>query len=226
MCGASRVNRECLPWGFEQQLSRDRGVAAMRRCCRRSYNGDLILSRGRKIAGMHRAYSLVECATGDKFMRGMDDKTSHWVRISPATDEERDWAAALMAASEPWTTLGVTLEECRRSCRDPEYLLYIAHTDAGASGMMLLHPRGVASSPYLKSIAVTGERRGEGIGAALLEFAEQLFGREAHFFFLCVSSFNHRARAFYERHGYTAVGEFKDYIIEGASEVLMQKRLR
>jgi len=34
------------------------------------------------------------------------------------------------------------------------------------------------------------------------------------------------ARAFYERLGFRAVGEFQDYIIEGASEILMHKRLR
>ena len=59
-----------------------------------------------------------------------------------------------------------------------------------------------------------------------MEFAEDLFRREARHIFLCVSSFNTRARAFYERLGFCAVGEFQDYIIEGASEILMHKRLR
>jgi RimJ/RimL family protein N-acetyltransferase len=40
-----------------------------------------------------------------------------------------------------------------------------------------------------------------------------------------VSSFNERARRLYERHGYAAAGELKDYIVEGVSETLMHKRL-
>ena len=43
--------------------------------------------------------------------------------IAPPTGAERDWAAELLAASEPWITLRVTLEQCREACRDPEYLL-------------------------------------------------------------------------------------------------------
>lgn len=146
--------------------------------------------------------------------------------ISPATDEERDWAAELMAGSEPWLTLKVSLEQCRKSCRDPEYLLYVAHADGSPCGAIVLQRRGVAGSPYVKSIAVADGHRGRGIGAQLMQFAEELFLGKAKHIFLCVSSFNIRARRFYELHGYRAVGEFKDYIIEGASEILMHKHLR
>jgi ribosomal protein S18 acetylase RimI-like enzyme len=59
-----------------------------------------------------------------------------------------------------------------------------------------------------------------------MDFAEDLFRGESPHMFLCVSSFNLRARVFYERRGYRAVGEFQDYIIEGASEFLLHKRLR
>ena len=67
--------------------------------------------------------------------------------------------------------------------------------------------------------------RGCPIGRAMVEFAEQLFRSEFRHLFLCVSSFNTRARALYERLGFTVVGEFKEYIIPGASEFLMHKRL-
>ena len=40
-----------------------------------------------------------------------------------------------------------------------------------------------------------------------------------------VSSFNDRARHFYETHGYVVEANFKDYVIPGASELLMHKRL-
>jgi [ribosomal protein S18]-alanine N-acetyltransferase len=63
------------------------------------------------------------------------------------------------------------------------------------------------------------------VGAFLLAACEQHFRPTSHHFFLCVSSFNARARAFYERHGYAKVGELPDYLIDGASEILMHKRL-
>jgi ribosomal protein S18 acetylase RimI-like enzyme len=148
------------------------------------------------------------------------------VTIAPATEEEREWTASLMARSEPWIALGASLEACRESCRDPEYLLYVARDEGRPRGAILLQRRGLASSPYVKSIVVDPEHRSRGVGAALLDFAEKLFREESRHLFLCVSSFNGRALSFYERQGYSKVGELEDYVIEGASEILMHKRLR
>ena len=44
-------------------------------------------------------------------------------------------------------------------------------------------------------------------------------------FFLCVSSFNTRAQQFYWRQGFRQVGVLADYVIDGASERLMYKRV-
>jgi len=166
------------------------------------------------------------------------------IEIAAATRRERTWAANLLARSEPWTTLGVTRRQCRLACHDPEYLLFIARavnvrrpgrgergpTAAAGSGrplgVLILHPRGVAGSPYVKSIAVDGRYRGRGTGAALMAFAEDRFRDRARHMFLCVSSFNTRARTFYRRLGYRQVGRFRDYVIPGADELLMHKRLR
>jgi len=148
------------------------------------------------------------------------------IDILPATEEEREWAAQLMAGSEPWITLAREVEERRAACRQPDKLLFVAHVDTRPCGFVLLQRHGVAGSPYIASIAVSPDQRSTGIGSRLLQFAEDLFRNESKHIFLCVSSFNARARALYERHGYVAVGELKDYIIEGASEILMYKRLR
>jgi ribosomal protein S18 acetylase RimI-like enzyme len=146
--------------------------------------------------------------------------------IHPASEEEREWAARLMAGTEPWITLGRGLEACRASCSHSDRMLFVANTDSGPCAFILLQRRGVAGSPYIASIAVAPDHRGAGLGSRLLQFAEDLFRSESKHIFLCVSSFNFRARSLYERCGYSAVGELKDYIIEGASEILMHKRLR
>ena len=72
------------------------------------------------------------------------------------------------------------------------------------------------------SVVVSG---GRGVGSALLRFAEQRYP-EARHIFLCVSSFNPRARQLYERVGYRQVGELPDYIIDGHSELILHKRLK
>jgi GNAT superfamily N-acetyltransferase len=92
--------------------------------------------------------------------------------ITPATEAEREWVASLLARSEPWITLGATAEDCRSSCHDPEYRLYIAHRDGRPVGAISLQRRGVASSPYVKSIVVDEGDRSQGVGSALLGFAE------------------------------------------------------
>ncbi len=145
--------------------------------------------------------------------------------IARATEPEREWAAALMAASEPWIRLGRGLESCRASCRNPDFLLFVAHAEDEPAGFILLQRRGVAGSPYVASIAVAERFRSGGIGSHLLAFAEDFFRADARHIFLCVSSFNRRARSLYERLGYVAVGELEDYVISGASEILMHKRL-
>jgi ribosomal protein S18 acetylase RimI-like enzyme len=148
------------------------------------------------------------------------------VAIYPATNEERKWAAILLAGTDPWLTLGIKPEKILESCNNPQYQVIIAHRQGKACGVIIIHPNGVAGSPYIKSIAVDNEFRNMGVGAALIRHTEELFRIKARYLFLCVSSFNTRAQALYEKLGFKVVGELKDYIIDGASEILMSKRLK
>ncbi len=145
--------------------------------------------------------------------------------ITAAAEEEREWAAQLMAGSDPWIRLGRDLERCRAFCGGREDLLYIAHLDGQACGFLLMRKRGVAGAPYIASLAVREDLRGTGVGSRMLQFAEDFFRGESRHIFICVSSFNTRARELYERVGYRVVGEFEDYIIEGESEILLLKNI-
>ncbi len=147
------------------------------------------------------------------------------IEVSPAREEEHEWAAEVMAGSDPWIMLGRSLDACRVRCSDPEYHLFVARREGEPRGFILIHPHGLAGSPYVASVAVAEQFRSQGIGSHLLDFAEDLFRGRSRYIFLCVSSFTVRARALYERRGYSVVGELKDYLIEGASEILMHKRL-
>ena len=129
-----------------------------------------------------------------------------------------------MASSEPWLTLGRDFATCLARCQAPEFVVLMARRAGAPCGFVLLHPTGVAGSPYIASIATSAAVRGQGVGSALLQAAERWIP-EARHMFLCVSSFNVRARRLYERRGYAQVGEFPDYVVSGASEILMHKRL-
>ena len=147
------------------------------------------------------------------------------LEISTASTEEKNWAARLLSGSEPWISLGISPQTIRESCYNPEHEVYIAHWQGKACGVIIIHPKGLAGSPYIKSIAVDKEYRNMGVGGALIHFTEKLFQKKARYLFLCVSSFNKKAQALYEKLGFAVVGELKDYIIDGASEILMSKRL-
>ncbi|MGC4050127.1 MAG: GNAT family N-acetyltransferase [Paludibaculum sp.] len=144
------------------------------------------------------------------------------IDLAGATDLE--WCAHVMSTSEPWLTLGRNFEACLARCRGPELLVLLACREQERQGFLLLHPTGLAGSPYIATIATCETARGQGVGSALLDAAEHWIPSARHIF-LCVSSFNLRARKLYERRGYTQAGEFPDYVMEGASEILMHKRL-
>jgi [ribosomal protein S18]-alanine N-acetyltransferase len=146
--------------------------------------------------------------------------------VSAASADDREWAASLMASSDPWITLGRGIDACRAACQRPECVLFVARCGDERCGFALVNPRGVAGAPYLASIAVAPAWRSHGVGALLLDHCERDAARSSRHFFLCVSSFNARAQAFYNRQGYRQVGEFEDYVVDGASEHLMYKRVR
>ena len=136
-----------------------------------------------------------------------------------------EWCAQLMASSEPWITLGRTVDQCRERVAHPEYVIFLAHEEDVPAGFLLAHPRGAMGAPYIASIAVAPSYRGRGVGTELVARAESHFAGTAQHIFLCVSSFNLRARRLYERLGYETIGDLHDYVIDGATEALMHKRL-
>jgi ribosomal-protein-alanine N-acetyltransferase len=135
---------------------------------------------------------------------------------------EREWCVQLMANSEPWVTLGRTMEESSRVMQDPSREVYLALRGADAVGFLILTLAGPLPG-YVQTLGVSPEYRGLGVGAQLLAFAEARIFRQSPNVFLCVSSFNVDAQRFYERLGYVLIGELKDYVVSGHSELLLRK---
>ena len=119
--------------------------------------------------------------------------------------------------------MGATYERCLGILEQPRQEVYVAG-DGGPAGFIIVNMTG-AFVGYIRIVCVAAERRDAGIGTQLVRFAEERIFRDSPNVFLCVSSFNPRARALYERLGYEAVGELQDYLVRGASEILMRKTI-
>ena len=132
--------------------------------------------------------------------------------------------ATIMAGSEPWITLRRSYDEIRARLGRSDREVYASFSGDTLLGFVVIVMTG-AFVGYVQTIAVREDARGGGIGSALLAFAEERVWRESPNVFLCVSSFNPRARALYERRGYSVVGELSDFIVRGHSEILLRKTI-
>jgi ribosomal-protein-alanine N-acetyltransferase len=132
--------------------------------------------------------------------------------------------ARMMCSSEPWITLRRGYEDSVAALKNASRERYVAESGEELAGFLIVNMAG-AFVGYIQTVCVAPEFRGRGIGTKLVRFAEERIFRESPNVFLCVSSFNAGARRLYERLGYGVVGELKDYIVRGHSEILMRKSL-
>lgn len=78
-------------------------------------------------------------------------------------------------------------------------------------------------SGYVRLVAVAPEARGRGVGARLIQYAEEQIFQHGPNVYLLVSDFNVRGQAFYKRLGYVRVGALRDYVVPGITERLYRK---
>ena len=135
---------------------------------------------------------------------------------------EAQCCARLMAASEPWLTLGRSYEASLEIVQDRTREVYVARDESGLVGFLVLCMTG-AFVGYIQTILVHPNRRGQGLGSKLVQYAEERILRDSPNIFMCVSSFNANARRLYQRLGYEVVGELSNYIVNGHSEILLRK---
>jgi ribosomal-protein-alanine N-acetyltransferase len=145
------------------------------------------------------------------------------IEIPPlASPAEAERCAAMMCSTEPWITLKRSYDDSLKILTDPTREVYVAHDGDAIRGFLILNMRG-AFVGYIQTVCVAADARGGGVGSQLVAFGEERIFKESPNVFLCVSSFNPRARALYERLGYETIGELRDYLVRGASEILMRK---
>ena len=132
------------------------------------------------------------------------------------------WAAGLMADSEPWLTLGRGLVANRKLLRNPAKECQLVRVGRVRAGVLVLDPHAPLGG-YLQAICVAPAFRGQGLGTAMVQWAEERLFAVSPNVFLCVSSFNHAAARLYRRLGYVEVGNLREFILPGHDEILLRK---
>ncbi len=149
-------------------------------------------------------------------------------KIIPMTRSHVKACGEIVAASAPWKRLNERIDFA--SCLSPNRLhtrAYVCALGGETAGFILFTPEPVfARGGYLRAIGVSPKFRRQGIGGKLLSFAEKITAQRALHFYLCASSFNRPAQAFYRNCGYARVGKLPGLIMPGASEYIYWKRLR
>ena len=145
--------------------------------------------------------------------------------IEPLRDEEDiQQCARMMVNSEPWITLQRTYEEALQVLHDASRETYVARSGGQLVGFLILCMTG-AFVGYIQTVCVDPRWRSRRFGSALIHFAEQRIFREQPNVFMCVSSFNLNAQRLYLRLGYEVVGDLKNYVVAGLSEILLRKTI-
>jgi len=136
-----------------------------------------------------------------------------------------------MAASPLLRRYRVTERGARRNLlsalRARDILLTAVEGDAVVGLAWLVPTRALDRAAYLRLLLVANAHQSRGVGAALLARGERL-SREARcrHVVMLVTKTNRRARSFYERHGYTHVGDLGGYVRAGIAESLYVKSWR
>ena len=128
------------------------------------------------------------------------------IEIKPLKQSEEARACAeFMASSEPWLTLGRTLDDCLKLLNEPAKEIYVVRCDKGLAGFVVLQLHGPFTG-YIQTIGVVPEWRNRGVGTRLMD-AAGAWGRTrgAIELVLTVWSGNAAAESFYRRLGYREV---------------------
>jgi len=135
-----------------------------------------------------------------------------------------DQCALLMSESEPWLTLKRDLKSCKEAMRGDHKEVYAMTDNSELVGFAVLQMTGTFKG-YIQSILIRPGHRDKGWGSALLKFCEERIFQLSPNVFMCVSEFNTEAARLYHKLGYVKVGDLKDFVVKGQSELLLRKSI-
>ena len=144
-------------------------------------------------------------------------------RVQPLDrNSEAAECAELIVTSEPWLTLQLSRETALAVLTDPAKEVDVIRDANGVAGFVVIDMRGLLRG-YVQILCVRPDCRRQGLGSALLRWAEERIFRDSPNVFICVSSFNPGARRLYERLGFALVGTLRELLVAGHDELLLRK---
>jgi ribosomal protein S18 acetylase RimI-like enzyme len=144
-------------------------------------------------------------------------------RVEPLDrNDEAVECAELMVISEPWLTLRLSRDTALAVLNDPAKEVHVIRDANGVAGFVVIDMRGLLRG-YVQILCVRADCRRQGLGSALLRWAEERIFRDSPNVFICVSSFNAGARRLYERLGFELVGTLRELLVPGHDELLLRK---
>lgn len=136
--------------------------------------------------------------------------------------------ARLMAVSPLWQRYQVTEASATRRFEGGlrrQATIAVAEHEGEIGGFIWYETYGAfARSGYVVLVGVQPNLHRQGIGVALMRYAEVHMFSKVDDVFLLVSDFNDAAQRFYQRLGYQQVGSITDYVISGITELIYHKR--
>jgi ribosomal protein S18 acetylase RimI-like enzyme len=125
-----------------------------------------------------------------------------------------------------------SIADWEEQLRDPAFACRIAEVDGEPAGYIKLGPLKLPVEPdgpslLLEQLYVLTVHHGAGIARALMDWAiEETKRRGAGRIYLTVFTDNHRARRFYDRYGFEAVGRY-DFMVgnQADDDIIMRKTL-
>jgi ribosomal-protein-alanine N-acetyltransferase len=144
--------------------------------------------------------------------------------IIEQTSDPGDFAicAGIMVETDPWIKLGMDYNQCLKAFNGPFKEVHLLKKGNEIAGFVIIQTQGTFKG-YIQTIAINKTNRGAGYGTQLLQFCEDRIVQYSPNLFICVSSFNHGAVQLYIKFGFELVGELKNFIKAGFTELLLRK---
>jgi ribosomal protein S18 acetylase RimI-like enzyme len=150
------------------------------------------------------------------------------IRLQPLAYANAGIFGQALASMDPWATIGWPAERMTRTFQyeRPSIRRFEVLAGNDLAGIIAIQEPWL-HGPYLQLLAILPAHQGKGFGLKLLTWMEAEARRgEMRQLWLCVSTFNARARQFYERFGFAAQTVIEELASGASDELLMRKRLR
>ncbi|MEA4812459.1 MAG: GNAT family N-acetyltransferase [Anaerolineaceae bacterium] len=140
------------------------------------------------------------------------------------SEKDKTLSAEMMQSTSPWSVFGRSFEECLSAFNTEGKFAFGAYSIKDLLGFVVVDITGPLPC-YIQALCIAQKHRGQGIGSALMDYAEQFIFLRSPNAFLCYSDFNPSVRIMYERRGYSLIGTLHNYMIPGHDEYLMRKSI-